>query len=94
MSAENILRGNGYHMERARLGFEPTDSLRPSRLFEMMISQKLRHKAQGHLQMILSYIELRQPERATEEIRKLSELINRHVERPDEEEERQLRGRT
>lgn len=57
----------------------------------MIISRRLKHKVTGHLQLILSYIELRQPERASEEIRKLSELLERHLERADEEEERKTR---
>jgi hypothetical protein len=58
----------------------------------MIVSRKLAHKIQNRLQLILGAIEIGSREVAVQRIRELSELVNRHVESPEEEKQREARA--
>lgn len=57
----------------------------------MIVSRKLAHKIQNRLQAIMGAVQLGSPDLAVQRIRELSDLINRYVESPEEEKQRQAR---
>jgi hypothetical protein len=87
------IRGVNQPPSECRSLAESSDGARRERIIvPMIVSRKLAHKIQNRLQLILGAIEIGSREVAVQRIRELSELVNRHVESPEEEKQREARA--